>query len=483
MNSPTMMYLQEQYTKIRLLKQSAKSEVWLVTDESGNLYVMKYINHVGIPGRILREHVKHLVYFVEDEENNCSIIIENFIAGKTIEQYIKEKRIFSEAEIEAIIKSLCNFLKSIHQAGIIHRDIKPSNIILQDNNNAILIDFDISRMLSDKIKQEDTMLLGTKGYAPPEQFGYSQTDIRSDIYSLGMTIKEMLPLGYKGYLRNVEKKCHALDPDMRYQGVEEILKALKWYKRRKIFIGIVGIAVILSMVFYGKYYDSISDTKDIENDLDSINVEVTNEDEGQNKLDITENTENETPLRQEPSQDKSKIEENYIIKNETEAVETKPSIVRNGNVKLNLSVNGEPVSVGDNYFISSDEYRYWKRARQDDVSGNYSCIFPDGWYAECTIVNETNKTWHNPHINIIYESSAHSESEAVDLDDLSPGESAVVRFDLSGRIHDSASIYRAGVRFCPVWPEDIKGERISKEITLYFQEVNGYKVWDEIKSK
>ena len=90
-----------------------------------------------------------------------------------------------------ITRELCTVLAFLHGKGIIHRDIKPSNILLARDGHIRLIDFDAARMPRDNLEQ-DTKLLGTRGYASPEQYGFAQTDERSDIYSLGVTLGQLL---------------------------------------------------------------------------------------------------------------------------------------------------------------------------------------------------------------------------------------------------------------------------------------------------
>lgn len=72
----------------------------------------------------------------------------------------------------------------------VHRDIKPENIILR-GSQAVLIDFDAARLHKPE-HEADTQILGTTGFAAPEQYGLSQSDIRTDIYSLGVLINVML---------------------------------------------------------------------------------------------------------------------------------------------------------------------------------------------------------------------------------------------------------------------------------------------------
>ena len=121
-----------------------------------------------------------------------------------------------------MLSRLCHGLKELHECGIIHRDIKPANLILQNPElpeSLYLIDFDAARLISGH-KATDTALLGTRGYAPPEQYGFSQTDARSDIYALGCTFKEILGPQYHGRLIPILNKCCAIDPQARYQNVE-----------------------------------------------------------------------------------------------------------------------------------------------------------------------------------------------------------------------------------------------------------------------
>ncbi|MCL2387836.1 MAG: protein kinase, partial [Defluviitaleaceae bacterium] len=152
----------------------------------------------------------------------------------------------------------------LHESNppIIHRDIKPSNIIISNDGILKLIDFDIAReykMDSDA----DTAHIGTKKYASPEQYGFSQTDCRSDIFSAGMMMAELLTgevseenLNAHGELGKIISKCIEVDPKQRFQNVKEVRKALAnkpSNKSRKIigFIaaGIIAACVVIAMLF------------------------------------------------------------------------------------------------------------------------------------------------------------------------------------------------------------------------------------------
>lgn len=141
--------------------------------------------------------------------------------------------LLEERDALRVLQELCLCLKPFHKKNIIHRDIKPSNIMLTKDGVVKLIDFSIARTV--KVEENtDTEFLGTKGYAPPEQYGFGQTDARSDIYSLGITLQRMLGKEYKGYLLPILKRCTAIDPANRYTSVTELLKAVdQGYRQRR----------------------------------------------------------------------------------------------------------------------------------------------------------------------------------------------------------------------------------------------------------
>ena len=125
--------------------------------------------------------------------------------------------------------SLCDILSPLHRNDppLIHRDIKPSNIIITENSEVYLVDFDASR-LYDKTVERDTELLGTEAYAAPEQYGFLQSDSRTDIYALGVLMREMITgTAEKGHhscgsLENIIKKCTNIDPENRFQSTVDL---------------------------------------------------------------------------------------------------------------------------------------------------------------------------------------------------------------------------------------------------------------------
>ena len=253
MNAAVDDYIKESFQKLRQLRMSEKGEVWLASDKSGKLVVIKKISLTGLPYKNLKENPQPIAPKVIycSERDDETLVIEEYVQGETLLERLEQGRYLTEKEAAQILLGLCDGLRPLHEQGIIHRDIKPSNLILQNGGIIRLIDFDAARTVKED-KNEDTRFLGTKGYAPPEQFGYGQTDERSDIYSVGITIKKMLGKEYQGYLNNILDKCTEIDPKKRYVSVIALKRDILW-QRRKIFrymLTAFFLAVSLGIAFY-----------------------------------------------------------------------------------------------------------------------------------------------------------------------------------------------------------------------------------------
>ena len=249
MNSAVLVYLETTYTKIRLLRQTEKSTIWLATDRAGQLAVLKRLALTGLPLKELQEAncplCPQIYYYAEDEGE--TIIVEEHIAGKPLDQLTADQKL-TEKEAADLLLALSQGLTLLHSRGILHRDIKPSNLLKEKSGQIRLIDFDAARLIKDEA-DEDTTLLGTRGYAPPEQYGYGQTDARSDLYALGMTIKRLLPADYSGFLTPIIRKCAAVDPKERYQSAPELAQALKrhlfFHKIKRPLLAALTLALLL----------------------------------------------------------------------------------------------------------------------------------------------------------------------------------------------------------------------------------------------
>lgn len=190
-------------------------------------------------------------------------VIEENIDGATLAERLCMQGTFSEKEVISITEKVCEAMKQLHNQTppLIHRDIKPSNVMIQEDGTIKLIDFETVRTYREN-NTKDTVLLGTEEYASPEHYGYGQTDVTSDIYSIGVMMNELLTgeilaehkATYKGKLLPVINRCIQIDYNKRFQSVQELQNVLSTYEKtwgillrnkKKFFAGCVGILVIL----------------------------------------------------------------------------------------------------------------------------------------------------------------------------------------------------------------------------------------------
>jgi serine/threonine protein kinase len=163
------------------------------------------------------------------EKDGTVLVLEEYIQGETVAQLL-QGALFTPREVRQIIGQLCSGLWILHSMGAVHRDIKPENVILRETG-AVLIDFDASRIYKET-QENDTKVLGTTGYAAPEQYGISQTDGRADIYSLGVLMNVMLTGKHPatvladGRMGRVILRCTMMNPEKRFQTIRHLMDAL-----------------------------------------------------------------------------------------------------------------------------------------------------------------------------------------------------------------------------------------------------------------
>lgn len=160
-------------------------------------------------------------------------LYEEFIHGKTLTELIQSSEVIGTDQIIDIAMAVLEALGALHSKGLVHRDIKPGNIMLTNDGTVKLIDFDAVRVF-DGEKENDTVQLGTIGFASPEQFGFAESDERSDLYSLGVvmnicSVKEYpkKQLTFDPALRGIIRKATKLEPADRYQSALEMHQALR----------------------------------------------------------------------------------------------------------------------------------------------------------------------------------------------------------------------------------------------------------------
>lgn len=166
-----------------------------------------------------------------------------------MQELLEQAGPIDEQLAERVLLQLCEALELLHTHNIIHRDLKPSNIMLTDADNIVLLDFDAARDIT-SLGERDTMVLGTPGYAPPEQYGFAATDTRSDFYALGKTMQELLGHEYHGRLSKIIDKCTEFDPKHRVSSAAEIKSLLRRGRRQKWLAAAAAFAVICGGTAY-----------------------------------------------------------------------------------------------------------------------------------------------------------------------------------------------------------------------------------------
>lgn len=237
-----------EYEEIDLLKQSGKSAVQLVKKRGEEkLYIRKTLQGAHPVYQILKElsHPYLPTVYEVSAVGDTTTVVEEYIEGRTAGSVE-----LSEKQCRMSVGELCDVLIFLHEKGIIHRDIKPSNILIAQDGHIRLIDFDAARMPKGRSEQ-DTMQLGTRRYAPPEQYGFSQTDERADIYALGVTMRQLLgEKAGKWRYQRVLSKCRNLDPDKRYQSVRQVKKAFSSVSNWRAGILCVAAGVLAATLLW-----------------------------------------------------------------------------------------------------------------------------------------------------------------------------------------------------------------------------------------
>jgi hypothetical protein len=244
------------YRILGTLGQGGMGRVYLAENiKLGSLWAIKQISKTHAAGsafpaesNILRKlnhpSLPRIFDIVEDESSYYIIV--DYIEGESLDKKLREYGSFPEETVLEWAKQICDVLVYLHEFKpnpIIYRDLKPSNIILTGDGTIKLIDFGIAREYK-KESSGDTIYIGTRGYAAPEQYGSGQTSAVTDIYSFGVTVYEILTgegpasnsagikQGLYGHSRistemmHIIEKCTRIDPSQRFQSSRELLECL-----------------------------------------------------------------------------------------------------------------------------------------------------------------------------------------------------------------------------------------------------------------
>lgn len=268
----------------RLNKQWAIKEVTKNDRDRNNVHVVQSaMAEANMLKRLDHPSLPRIVDIIEDSQK--IYVVMDYVEGESLDKVLNLYGAQSQEQVIDWAKQLCGVLNYLHSSNppIIYRDMKPANVVLQPSGNIKLLDFGIAREYKDQ-KIEDTVSLGTKGYAAPEQFGgKGQTDVRTDIYCLGVTLYhlvtgrnpceppyELYPIrqwnpNLSGGFERIIQKCTQLNPVDRYQSCAELIYALERYEtfddayrdRQKKKIFVQSFLTAFAILFIGAGFFSL----------------------------------------------------------------------------------------------------------------------------------------------------------------------------------------------------------------------------------
>ena len=203
--------------------------------ESGLLFVKKTLTNyqLSIYERLKARPFEGMPQVIEAvEDDGCLIVIETYLSGRNLQEILDEQGVFPPERVRNIALALCRILVPLHGAGIVHRDIKPSNVILTAGDSVRLLDLDAARIYKPG-ETRDTRLIGTKGYAAPEQYGFGASTPATDIYALGILMNVLLTgqfpreqLTADPAMRVIIERCTRLEPSERFASAGELAGSL-----------------------------------------------------------------------------------------------------------------------------------------------------------------------------------------------------------------------------------------------------------------
>lgn len=270
--------MQEHWTVYECLKESEDSSTFLVKETAtGILCVLKWGRNRQT--EFLRNEMEIMEKMADRklsgvpkayrifEENGEVYLVREYIEGMSLAQMVLQKGGISEAEICRISRKICQTAEQFQNPDepMIHRDIKPENIVVTPGGEVVFIDFGTMRSYK-KDGSRDTFVVGTRGTAAPEQYGYTQTDQRTDVYAIGQTMLYMVSESYemnqlsecavsRRMKKIIEKAC-SFEPDKRYGDAAQLRRAVekcqannrkKVYKKAGAVFGLIAAGYILAI--------------------------------------------------------------------------------------------------------------------------------------------------------------------------------------------------------------------------------------------
>lgn len=275
MNSAIYLALDKKLNRQWAIKKVRKSSSQTTSMLMAEASIMKNLDHPMLPRIVGIEEDPKFFYIIMD-----------FVQGENLKTVVSSSGPQAQDTVVSWGVKLCDVLTYLHGKGIVYRDMKPANIMLSPDGNIKLIDFGIAREYKENAS-EDTTALGTEGYAAPEQYeGKGQTDARTDVYGMGITLFQLLtgvnPSSHQENIFSIRLqnpnlssgldkiilKCTNKDPKKRYQSTEELKKALLNYrklddkflkKQKKVikkFFTLLGLSTLCFVIAGGSFIAS-----------------------------------------------------------------------------------------------------------------------------------------------------------------------------------------------------------------------------------
>ncbi len=303
---------------ITKLSDKGSSAVFKVSGEDGTVFVLRIYDREPVAYKMLEgEDIPGIPkVFACRFIQGRFCVEEEYIDGVSLQEMIDGGARMEEERARELILTLCSTLSNLHARGIIHRDIKPEHIMLTAEGKLYLIDLDAAMRLIPE-KTSDTRLLGTAVYAAPEQFGLKRSDVRTDIFAVGILLNIVLTgvhPAVQQYARDdlgkVIAKCTEMNPACRYQDDEALISDLEQavlseqkaqrLKKRKIAAGAIGVAILILgiLLFDILYYPTVVNDYVFPSDSNCI---ICTKESGNTyrplESEFTESTSSETPAQ------------------------------------------------------------------------------------------------------------------------------------------------------------------------------------------
>lgn len=215
-----------------MIRQTERGTVSLLRHRStGTRFIFRIFNgSAEVYRALLPFQSPYLPQIIEVAEQDGKVaVLEEYVQGDNLAELL-QCGVLTRRQACRIGRQLCQALWVLHSLGTVHRDVKPENVILR-GSDAVLIDFDAARFHKPELS-EDTQVLGTTGYAAPEQYGLSQTDARADIYAMGVLLNILLTGQHptaklaSGRMGRIIQRCTMTNQDKRFPNILALMEAL-----------------------------------------------------------------------------------------------------------------------------------------------------------------------------------------------------------------------------------------------------------------